>query len=106
MYAYSKDAKESLKAFSLPSIYRLDDSSIAADFWLKKFTMMVKASTTGVPIKSKQSTFTFAHSLMSYMMSGKLIDDTLLDDIIDVSTSGTINDQSFTLHLRSLLRIR
>ena len=32
VYAYSKDAKESLKAFSLPSIYRLDDSSIAADF--------------------------------------------------------------------------
>ena len=36
---------------------------------------------------------------MSYMMSGKLIDDAFFDDIIDVSTSGTINDQPFTLHL-------
>ena len=71
----------------------------------EKFTMMVKASTTGVPLSQLKYVY-IAHSLISYMMSGKLIDDTLLDDIIDVSTSGTINDQSFTLHLRSLLRIR
>ena len=99
VHEYSRAAKESLKAFNLPAIYRLDDSSITADFWLKEFTIMVKGSSSGMHIKSKESTLTFAHSLMSYMMSGKLIDDDLLDGVIDFNASGTINDKPYMLHL-------